>query len=95
MNASSYTELIAVLTIPFGLLAILTERMITKKGIGVRAVQFAAVATFAPLVLVLAIRGIIDGNAVAALVGAFVGYLFSNIADFDRRPSRDRGKEIE
>jgi hypothetical protein len=27
----------------------------------------------------------IDGATVAALIGAFVGYAFSGLADFDRR----------
>jgi hypothetical protein len=89
MTTRDYVEWIAVLTIPLAVLGMIVNRIWTGKGFGVRAIQFLAVATFTPAVLVLALERIIDGSTVAALVGAFVGYLFSNIADFDRRPSID------
>lgn len=85
MSVAYCVEIIAALTIPIALIAIVSERIWTRKGIGVRTIQFAAVVTFVPLVLILALERILDGNVVSALVGAFVGYLFSNIGDFDRR----------
>lgn len=85
MSTIQCIELVAAITVPLSLLAIIGERLISKKGIGVRVIQFAGVATFVPTLLILALERVVDGNAVAALVGAFVGYLFSNIGDFDRR----------
>ena len=89
MGITHCIELIAAVTIPVTLLAIMGERIWSKKGIGVRTIQFAAVTTFVPLILILALERILDGNVVSALVGAFVGYLFSNIGDFERARNRD------
>ena len=53
-------------------------------GIGVRAVQFLGVAMLLPAVTLLAMEHLISGEVVATLLGAFIGYLFSNIGDFDK-----------
>ena len=55
MPANTCIEFIAALTIPIALIAIVAERVWTKKGIGVRTIQFAAVTMFVPLVLILAL----------------------------------------
>jgi hypothetical protein len=89
MSATDCIEVIAAVTIPVALLAIIGERLWSKKGVGVRTIQFAAVAMFVPLILILALEQIVDGSVVSALVGAFVGYLFSNIGDFDRNRPAD------
>lgn len=85
MTVREWVELIAATTIPVAVLGLIVNRICSAKGIGVRAIQFLAVATFIPTILILALEGILDGSTVSALVGAFVGYLFSNIAEFDRR----------
>lgn len=86
-----YVEAVAVWTLPVALMVVLVNRFHTKRGIGVRCIQFLAVASFAPLVILLAMGRIIDGSTVSALVGAFLGYLFSNIAEFDRRSTVTKG----
>ncbi|WP_340314422.1 hypothetical protein [Rhizorhabdus argentea] len=85
MTAREWVELIVAGTIPLAVISMVLNRILSGKGLGVRAIQFLAVATFVPAVIILALEKIIDGSTVAALVGAFVGYLFSNIAEFDRR----------
>jgi len=47
-------------------------------------VQFVAAASFVPGVVILAIGDKIGGETSAALIGAFVGYLFANIGNFDK-----------
>ncbi|WP_170304672.1 hypothetical protein [Croceicoccus estronivorus] len=42
-----------------------------------------------PAIIVLAMEKIIDGAAVAALIGGVVGYLFANISEYDRTKYRD------
>lgn len=87
MTLHEYIEIVAVWSLPIAVLSVVVKLIWTKKGIGVRSIQFLAVATFAPAVILLAMEHIIDGGTVSALIGAFVGYLFANIAEFDRRPA--------
>ena len=52
-----------------------------KRGIGVRFVQ----STLAiPGVAILATDGYIGGETSAAIIGAFIGYLFANLGSFDK-----------
>jgi hypothetical protein len=88
-SVKDWVEIVSALTIPIAILGVLINRIITKKGIGVRAIQWLAVATFPPLIVILALERALDGSAVAALVGAVIGYLFSNISDFDRRENKE------
>lgn len=84
MNPAPCVELVlaaGVVVIP---LAVLVERLIRKRGIGVRAIQFTGAATLTPAVILLGLRGLLDGATIAALVGAFVGYAFSGLTEFDR-----------
>ena len=85
MNVREWIEIACALTILAVPVGVVIQRCIVAKGTGVRSIQFVAAATVIPAVLILGLEGLMDGNGLAALVGAFVGYLFSNIADFDRR----------
>jgi hypothetical protein len=84
MNAREWVEIVAVSTLPLSLVGLLFNRWSSQKGLGVRAIQMLAVAMFMPTIIVLSMERLIDGSAVAALVGAVVGYLFANISEFDR-----------
>lgn len=78
-------------------LAVLIQRSIAKKkdgahfGMGVRITQLIGACNLPPMLIILAMEGLIDGSTIAALAGAFAGYLFSGIAEFDR--GRDRNAE--
>lgn len=91
MNPRGWVEIILALAIFAAPLALLVQRARAKegqpRGLGVRTIQFLGTATFAPALIILAFERVIDGCTVAALVGAFVGYLFSGLAEFDRRRS--------
>jgi hypothetical protein len=85
MVADEWVKLIAAGSVPLTVLALIVNRIWTGKGIGVRVIQFLAVAAFASIIVIVALEKVIDGSAVAALIGTLVGYLFANIAEFDRR----------
>lgn len=80
---SEYIQLIAAACLPLSLIVVCINRWLTNKSIGVRAIQFVAASTLLPVVLIMSLRGLIGGETAAALIGAFVGYLFANIAKFD------------
>jgi len=83
-----WVELIAVLSIPLAVGFLILHRIKRKLSTGVRAIQFLAVATLPPTIIVLAFEGILEKSAVGALLGALIGYLFSNIGEYDRSRSR-------
>ena len=90
MNFSliSTTDLITLIlaaSIPLGMVLILVPRMFSRRGIGVRAIQFMAISAIIPGTLLLALQGLLKGETIAALFGATVGYLLSSIAKFDER----------
>lgn len=78
-------QLIAALVFPLALIVVWANRAHLKKGIGVRIVQFVAASMLVPGVIILALSDKIGGETSAALLGAFIGYLFSNIAKFEDR----------
>ena len=88
MTAGEWVQIICASAFPIAIVGLFIERRLAGRGIGVRAIQFIAASTFLPGVIILAINGKIDGATAAALVGAFVGYLFASITKFD-----DRGRD--
>ena len=70
--------------IPLAVTGVLLQRLVEGKGIGVRAIQFVAATSILPIVAILALEKIIDGSTVSALIGALIGYLFANIAEFGK-----------
>jgi hypothetical protein len=71
--------LIAVMGVGF----VIAERLVSRRGLDLRAIQFLALIMFAPMVLILALERVIDGGAAAALVGAIAGFLLADL----RQPS--------
>jgi hypothetical protein len=71
--------LIAVMGVGF----VIAERLISRRGLDLRAIQFLALIMFAPMVLILALERVIEGGAAAALVGAIAGFLLADL----RQPS--------
>ncbi len=69
---------------PIAICVILYHRVKLKMGLGVRSLQFLAVAVVPPLILILALEAILKKGAIAAVIGALIGYLLSNIGEYDR-----------
>lgn len=78
-------QILSAAVFPLVVIAVAINRWRNKKGIGVRVVQFTAAAMVVPGVVILATGGWIGGETSAALIGAFIGYLFANIGNFDKK----------
>lgn len=89
MSTGQCVELVLAVGVVLMPFAVLAERAFRKKGIGVRAIQFTGAAALLPAVVLLGLKGLMDGATIAALVGAFVGYVFSGISEFDRNRTPD------
>lgn len=53
------------------------NRIITKKGIGLRFCQFLAISMGLPAIVMLAFADRLDKQVVASLVGAIIGFFVS------------------
>lgn len=79
MEFKGIIELLAASIMVAGLIGIFIERLITKRGIGVRVIQFLAVTLIIPSILILSLEGILEAQASATLFGTIVGYVLSGI----------------
>ena len=75
--------IILAASVPITTLAVVVERAVTGKGIGVRAIQFVAATTIMPIIFIMASYDFLENQTIASLTGAFIGYLFSHISNFD------------
>jgi hypothetical protein len=66
---------IAVMSVGF----VIAERLISRRGLELRTIQFLALLMFAPLIFVLSMERILDGAAAAALIGAIAGFLLADL----------------
>jgi len=72
-------EIVAGLVMLGGIAGIFWERTTTGRGIGVRVIQLATVLLVMPIILILALEGILEDQTTAALIGAVIGYVLSGI----------------
>ena len=79
MTAKFLLEIVAASVMVVGLIGIFVERWHSKRGIGVRIIQFLAVVLVVPIVFVLALEKILSSETVGTLLGAVVGYILSGI----------------
>jgi hypothetical protein len=84
-DAKFWIEIVAALTMPVGIIAVVAHRIKQKIGMGVRSIQFLALTIIFPMVLILALENKLEDSAIGALIGALLGYLFSNIGKYDER----------
>ncbi len=76
-DAKFWIEIIAALTIPFAFGMVVWHRVKNEMGMGYRSLQFLAIGVVMPIVLILALEGFLAGDAVAALIGGVIAYLFT------------------
>ncbi len=87
-------QLLCASVFPLAIVAVIINRLRTRGGIGVRVIQFTAASMTLPSILLLAMGDYIGAETSAALIGAFIGYLFANIGNFDsRQPPREKQQE--
>jgi predicted transporter len=72
-------EIIACLIMVGGLAGIFIERMWRNRGIDVRVIQFLTIVLIIPVILILALEDILNGQTTAALIGTVIGYILSGI----------------
>ena len=90
-NVRLALELGAGLIAVMGTGFVLAERLISRRSLDLRAIQFLALIMFAPLILIMALEHVIDGGAAAALVGAIAGFLLADL----RQPSAPSPPHVE
>jgi len=82
MNAARFwIEIIAALTIPIAIAAVMYQRFQGAGAISMRTIQVLAIAVLAPLILILGLEKVLEPSAVGALIGALLGYLLSGIGN--------------
>lgn len=83
-----YISIILALIPIVGTLLILGERVINKKGTGVRTIQILTIVIALPIIALLAITDKMDGATLGTLLGAVLGYTLSDL-------SKSSGKQGE
>lgn len=78
-------QAVACLIMVGGIIGIFIERARTKRGVGVRVIQLATVLLVLPVILILALEGVLENQTTAALLGTVVGYVLSGIGK-DEKP---------
>lgn len=76
-------EIGCIIIMPLTLIGIIVHRIILRKGIGARSIQFLAVGFIFPTILILAEETILSAEATAALIGVLAGYLLSGIEKYE------------
>lgn len=84
MSTNEWVQIICALSILTAVIGTVINRIQTNKGIGVRVIQFICAASIVPGLVLLSMNNKLDA-AVAGILGALVGYLFSNIFRFEER----------
>ena len=84
-------ELVAAVMLPVTFLGILVQRLWSKKSIGTRVIQFAAVSLMFPTIIILSIEGVLEGTAVGTLLGGLAGYLLSGVSGYDQAKGAQNG----
>lgn len=79
MEMKIIIEAVSCLVMLGGLIGIFIERSRSKRGIGVRVIQFLTITLLLPIILILSLEGILSDQTVATLLGAVVGYILSGI----------------
>jgi hypothetical protein len=81
----TWLDIVIASVFPLALIIVALNRAQLKKSIGVRIIQYTGVAMVVPATTMLALHGILEGAAVAAIFGTTVGYLLGSIMRFDER----------
>jgi uncharacterized membrane protein len=87
MTLRDWIEIILAFTVPATAVGMIINRIISKKGLGVRAIQFLAVSLGIPIIAILALEKVLEGAVVGTLLGGIFGYLLSNISNYDKQPT--------
>lgn len=76
----STESIILSLTPLLGILLILIERMVNKKGTGVRTIQILTLVIAIPIIALLNLKGTLSDSTMGTLLGAILGYTLSDLS---------------
>lgn len=79
MTSVNILEIVATGTMVVGIIGVLWTRR-DGKGMGLRVIQFTALVTVLPIILILALEKMISTDVIGTLLGAIVGYVLSGIS---------------
>ena len=86
-TATEWVEVIAAATLPLTVVGCLLQRSMRGGALSNRSVQIIGLLLFLPIVLILGAEKDIPEPALVTLLGAFGGYLLSNMGrEADSRP---------
>lgn len=80
MDLTFLLVLIMGLVMLIGVIGLVVNRVLTRKGIGQRVIQFATVVILTPSVIILAALKLIDSAATQVLLGGVAGYVLSSMS---------------
>lgn len=78
IDAKFWVEIISAFTVPITIGLLIYQRIKKEQGLGYRVLQFLAIGVITPIILILALEGMLMGETVAALIGSIVAYLFTS-----------------
>ena len=82
-------EVMAAAMPPISFIGYIWPRISSGRSIGARSIQFMAVVLLLPVILILALEKILDGQTLGTLLGGLTGYLLSGISNYDRPGGAD------
>jgi hypothetical protein len=86
LDVRGIVELTAAAAIVIGLLGTLVIGM--RQGIGSRTIKFAGAIMLVPVILILALEGVLEPAALGTVIGAVIGYLLSGISELMTRANQ-------
>jgi hypothetical protein len=99
MQTKDYIEIVATVLMLIGVGGVVLFRLRDKdKGLGVRIIQFVAVVTVLPSILILALEKALTPETTATLFGTITGYLLSGIGDYKpppKEPIEEKKKDAD
>jgi hypothetical protein len=93
MNAWTVTGIIEIGCITIMVLItieVMIHRIVLRKGLGARAIQFLSVGYIVPTILILALEKIMSAEPTAALLGVLSGYLLSDIGKYQPKDAYEK-----
>ncbi len=80
MDTKAWIELAAAAVLVLGTARVGAHRIVTKKGIGYRVLQWLGIVILPPIVLILALEKTLSSEAAGTLIAILVGFVVNELA---------------
>lgn len=91
-DAKTIIEVVCAYVILATPILVVLERIKIGKSYSARSVQFVAVATLVPAIVILASRGVLNAESTGTILGALTGYLLSRVGEYQGRESGSKSR---